>query len=462
MKLLLFTVIVCITITIQGQEKYFSSAEIKKDIDSLVSYLEQTHPNPYTVVSKADFYKKIELTKKSLPDSLNVITFFSKIAPILSSLNDGHTAAVFPYVQWTKSNPYCFPISIKIKKDRSLVVDEEQAYIPLHSKILSINQVESKEIIKTLISSHSGEDVNFRIPHINRTLRERYGAHYGFKENYNVKYEHEGIVKSLNLKGLRIAKDIRDEVRKTSASTMVELPFSYTLLEDSVGYLDSRSFFGTYREKFASFLDSTFTLIKKQKIKNLIIDIRNNGGGDSKLADDLFQYISKVPFQQLGKSIAKYSQIRKRFYDYYRKAGGFGKISDSVFEKKYFAHKNGSLVVEEDSHLIPLRENPLRFKGNVFLLTSVKTFSAGADFAWTFKYFNMGSIIGETTGGQIVSFGDLVIATLPISRLSLTISHKEFYLYGATEKERHGVIPHYKVSSEKALDYALKLIKNKE
>ena len=103
----------------------------------------------------------------------------------------------------------------------------------------------------------------------------------------------------------------------------------------------------------------------------------------------------------------------------------------------------------------------MRYKGNIYLLTSTYTFSSASDFAWCFKYFNMGRLVGEETGGYIVCFGDIIYTSLPVSKLQLTISHKEFYGYGATESESHGVIPDYKVNAEDALDYTIEKLINK-
>ena len=70
-------------------------------------------------------------------------------------------------------------------------------------------------------------------------------------------------------------------------------------------------------DRFTLFLDSAFKVLQKEDIGNLIIDIRRNGGGDSDLGDELFQYISPVPFAQFGKTIVRYSDKMKQAYKNY-------------------------------------------------------------------------------------------------------------------------------------------------
>ena len=60
------------------------------------------------------------------------------------------------------------------------------------------------------------------------------------------------------------------------------------------------------------FADSMFTFLREKGIKNLIIDLRNNGGGDSQVGDVLFRYISHQPFKQMGKTLVRVTPTTQR------------------------------------------------------------------------------------------------------------------------------------------------------
>ncbi len=53
------------------------------------------------------------------------------------------------------------------------------------------------------------------------------------------------------------------------------------------------------------FADSMFVTLREKGIKNLIIDLRNNGGGNSMVGDVLFRYISPKAFKQMGKALVR-------------------------------------------------------------------------------------------------------------------------------------------------------------
>ena len=179
---------------------------------------------------------------------------------------------------------------------------------------------------------------------------------------------------------------------------------------------------------------------------------RLTNGGNSAIGDEFFQYISPVPFNQYPKAKIKYSALQKETYRM-----RYEKTKDRSWRAT--RKKPNGLVEDITSSSIKLRRNPLRFKGKVYLLTGISTFSSAGSFAQCFKYYKMGKIIGEETGGWIIHYGDVINASLPNSKLGLTISHKMWFEAGAQENDFHGTAPDIKVAAEKAMEYTLELIK---
>ena len=462
MKNFLFFGFLLVTINLFGQETKFSKADLVTDLDSLVAYIEQVHPSPYTSISKENFYKEIEICKNNLEDSTSLIEYFTFISPIVSKMNDAHTNVPFPLSEWRNINPYSFLFNFQISQDGKMFAPKNYTELPQNAEILSINGVPSKQIVEKLISSISAESESYKIAILNMTFVERFGAFFGFKPSYEIAYKLGEEINTITILGMKL-KDVIKAINEQQQQQQQQVQtintpkdWDYTTLNDAkIGIIDFKEF--SDLQLFDYFLDSIFTKIQQEKTENLIIDIRENGGGDSALGDAFFQYISKVPYSQFGKTMIKYSQKRAEFYTEYRKNGFLNYLSDSAFNLLISTEEYGTIITEKDE-LYPLKENPLRFNGKVYLLTSTFSFSSASSFAWCFQHFNMGKIIGEETGGHIVCFGDIIYITLPISKLQMGVSHKEFYGYGATDENRHGVIPDYKVDANKALDFTIDLI----
>lgn len=80
------------------------------------------------------------------------------------------------------------------------------------------------------------------------------------------------------------------------------------------------------------------------------------------------------------------------------------------------------------------------FNGDVYLLTSPNTFSSANILAAVFKCYDMGTIIGEETGGVTIAFGDLIYFSLPNTGLPGICSYKKFY-HPCGNPDNRGVIP---------------------
>jgi C-terminal processing protease CtpA/Prc len=206
---------------------------------------------------------------------------------------------------------------------------------------------------------------------------------------------------------------------------------------------------------FKVFLKNTFTEIKNKQIKNLIIDIRKNGGGNSSLGDELLQYISKTNFRQYDSCFIKVSDELLNNYTEKVSSHWIDSIKPSI-GKVY------SIADTMKNILVP---NSLRYDGNTYLLTSGYTFSSATDFASAFKCYRVGKIIGTETGGLTVGYGDIYSFTLPETKLSIMIPCKK-WVTACGYNNHKGVVPDYLVeesqnSNDNVLNYAFELINKK-
>lgn len=328
--------------------------------------------------------------------------------------------------------------------------------IPKNAEIISINDVSTKDIIQKMMEYKSGEAKSFIIELVKESFTIGLWIIFNFDKDFKVKYKIDNKESSTLIKGVKL--DIFHDRIKRIRDNNSNIPYSFRYHEDKIiGIIEFNQF--SDLNEFKAFLESTFTQLKLNKTKNLVIDIRNNGGVNSSLGDELFQYISKTPFEQFGKTIVKYSNKRKNFYKSYLKQVATN-LSEEELENYIDEHPVGSIITnEESSELQQLRENNLRYNGNIFLLISPETYSSASVFAWVFKFFNMGTIIGEETGGHIVSFGDVIFTNLPNTKLQLGVSHKKFFGYGAFDNQTHGVIPDIEIQANDALNYCINLMR---
>lgn len=432
-----------------------SKTQAIQDIDTLHKYIEEIHPNAYAYKSKKSIDSLYDRVKSKITDSISIYTFYNYASLLTANYGDGHLSTLFPQ-NWYSEKHIVVPFTIDII-DQKVYIQKfnKNTGLSKNSEIIEINDAPIKSIIDTMLLTRSGESYNFRKERLKEDFSQLLFSINGFDNKYKVKIKQENIEKTCILDGI----DYKT-YRKIAAGSERKIPdYSITYnKKNNTCILDFREF--NDLQKFKIFLDTTFSSIKKQQIKNLIIDLRNNSGGNSELGDELLQYIAKNDFTQYDKTLMKVSPHLKKLWATYFLPKGY---IDSSMLQKVMKIPDGVIVqtdtvFEEETELKKIKEQSIRFDGNVYLLTNNYTFSSAADFAWCFKHYKMGKIIGEETGGWGLCYGDNVYAELPNSNLAIDVSCKLFYNIGATESSTHGVIPDYPVKADDAIDFVIKMI----
>jgi len=172
-----------------------------------------------------------------------------------------------------------------------------------------------------------------------------------------------------------------------------------------------------YNEEYKACVKAMFTEIKEKGIQNVCVDLRDNGGGNSLVANEFISYLDTDTYKSWGQD-----------------------------------WRLGPLVIKSQGSTIKNdREEELLFTGNVYALTSVYTFSSAMDFAMLLTDNNLGTIIGEASGNSPGSYGDIVVFKLQNSGLVMQVSTKKWYRVD-TECPDEFIEPDIKCESSEALE----------
>lgn len=446
MRNILFVILIVLSnIGAFAQNFKISHQQAMADLDSLILALKEIHPDLFFVRNENDFNDSLQKIKEALPvDSMTSIDFYKNVQPLTTMLEDGHTQLYFPTEEIKQENNVVFPIHLNVDLNDSTLTTTNNFEIPAMTikagtQVLSINNHSYKEMVIQMLKYCGGERPFFRLSKIERDFVHFLYMLYPANQ-FTVKFSDSETDFECTLNAIPYSDFLKKNVKEIEN---LQSPYSFKILNDSIGLMQFNAFSGI--DNFKIFADSMFTVVKKKEVKNLIIDMRANGGGDSRIGDELFQYISRVPFQQFSRTVTRYSPLQK-------------KLTINNFGSDYSSFPNG-IVVNDTIQPIALRTNPNRFKGKVFLLISHMTFSSAGSFSWTFKKNNMGQIFGEESGGMSVCFGNVVIYKLPNTHINATISYARMYEYDANDQNIHGTIPDVIVNQDKALEYSIKYIK---
>lgn len=418
-----------------------SPEQAKFDIGALFYTISEVHPNMYSVAGQISLLSAINRASESITDSISVEELYKIAAPIVAMIGDGHTNLFFPANSVFKRDTKRLPVWMHVESDRTITVDRSlDSIMPCGAKVLKINGKATDQIIDELMQYVSGETEHFRLSRLD-DLRPL--LHVSMPaDSYEIEYVAPGSTETRSYTFPALTPpEYMSRVPAPKNDNNSGEPYTFRIDEsEQVGIMDFRSF--ENQDKMKTFADSMFTTLRKRGIRDLIIDIRENGGGASTVGDILLQYFTPKPFIQMEKVLIRITPTTRRLMWY-------GDMTAGIYYH----------VTPEDKFHKPLSREEGFYDGKVWLLTSNKTFSSAGSFAWAAQVFGASTLVGETTGGMNVAYGDVLGYNLPVSGITCGISYKRFWKHNADENDIHGAIPEYQVPKEEAMMKALQLIR---
>ncbi len=438
-------------------EKKLPVADWRTDLTLLKEILETKHPSLYWYTPKdsIDYYFNVALTSAS--DSLSQIQFKNKVAWVISKIRCGHTAVRSSknYVKFfaRKRTPQ-FPLSIKVWNDSAVIISnaiKNDSILKRGVIIKSINNIKVHNLVDSMfqLMGTDGYINNFKQQIISFNFPFYYKSFLGLDSTYSIAYvdsigvEHLAIIKNfvpkIDTTGKKrlvtqprlTKKDVRKYSRLAKRSMVVDTILSTAILRVS-------TFAGGHLNNF---FKKSFKKINAQKLKNIVIDLRENSGGNVMSSTRLTQYLIDRPFK-IADTVAaidrsfKYRKYIKPSLLYWlsmhitgrRRADG--RIHFNYFERHFFKPKKRH-----------------HFDGKIYLIASGFSFSASTLFIGALKGQENVRVIGEETGGG--SYGNsamhLPVVTLPKSKIRVVLPLYKIVIDKDRPKTGRGIFPDIEV-----------------
>jgi Peptidase family S41 len=184
--------------------------------------------------------------------------------------------------------------------------------------------------------------------------------------------------------------------------------------------------FSFWRSNFnaSKWIDESFAKLNAEKVAQLIIDIRDNEGGDGAINRALLSHLLKQKFTwPATQSITSYERapyILAKYldtwdYSFFDRTGNVEKLG----ERRYlFAPKAQRNVADRT-----IAPKPTAFAGKTYLLIGGENSSATFQLAYLVKLSGAAALVGQRTGGNLrgLNGGELAWVTLPNSGVAIDI-----------------------------------------
>lgn len=437
----------------------YAATDVKEDIVLLKKILEANHPSLYWYTPKDsldDFFNK---TISSITDSLTETQAKNKIASIISKIKCGHTSVRFSkqFTDLAEKHRYPqFPLSIKTWKDSMVVLGRynlEDSVLKRGTIITSINGRTPKQMLDSFFQfiSTDGDATNFKSQVLSNNFPAWYRNIFGTDSAYNISYI-DSLHQQKTIRIKAFAPKIDTTKKKTdSTKTVVKqttpkvsnkekklaqlLNYRSMNIDTSINtaYMRLASF---SKGKLRKFFRQSFKSLEKKKIANLIIDLRENGGGNVSLSTLLIKYLKDSDYK-IGDTVAaasrkfEYKKYIQNWFGYWfimnltATKNSDGLIHNRFFETNYFKPKSN-----------------FHFNGNIYIIQGGYTFSAATMFASSLKGQNNVTLVGEETGGGYYGNSAMHLPTIVLPNTKIKVGLPMYRLVMDKNRPKgRGVIP---------------------
>ncbi|MEP7256043.1 MAG: S41 family peptidase [Ferruginibacter sp.] len=416
-------------------DKLYAVTALKKDLQFVKSKLEKYHPNLYLYTSKETLDIFFDSLTASITRPMTDFEFYNLITLLNSKIKDGHTMFLpgDDATAYFNSKSKFFPFTV-FATANSLYINmncSSDTTLKQGTEIISINGVSAKEIMSQLLERQIRDGYNQTYPLwiLNNYFKDYYSFTYGHPAEFSIVYNHNATAQQtkkvmalprdsikfyrlLRYPGSEDQKGITLDYNKELNSAVLTIP------SFDNGILKSK-----YKQNFKKTVQNIFDSIQINHVAHLILDIRNNQGGDFENGQLLLANLISTPFK-------------------YLLTGGEAGIQDPV-------------------------SNP--YKGKLYVLINGGSFSNSGIVSSLLVSHNRGIFIGEETGGNknIIS-GDAGNGSLPNTKINCEMSSKKYLIQQTDSNDGHGTIPTYSLTStiddivnhkDKAKEFAFELIR---
>lgn len=433
---------------VSAQSKTFSPEALRQDLLYLKDKLFKYHVSLFTYSTPAQIEQAFSAIEQQLRRSLTEEEFYKAVTPISAVIKDGHTL-LLPSLSsrtYNAAHGSYLPYHLTLENNRLFVdhVGSSDSAIKPGDEIKSINGIVVDTLLTEMLlrQGRDGNNQTYPIWILNNYFRPYYSYIYGRPSTFEITYLHQekpgkATVKALPLDSITY---YTTQSRITPNNNKQALSLGYSA-DSACAILAIKDFhkevlLHTYHQSFKKTITNFFKSLQQSKAQTLILDLRDNQGGDLEYGAHLLRYLLDTTFTVVQ---------------------GYKVLAEGEQRLKEVKGPCTGLM----------RPYKQVFKGTLIVLINGGSFSNSGIVSACLRRYGRAYFIGEETGGNNTTLaGYIKTIRLPNTRMEVQIPTRQFILNNGNPQQSHGTVPDVQIGgslkkrlqgTDDALEKALQL-----
>ena len=442
----------------------FAPADLRADLQIIRQSLEEGSPGLYRHTSAAEFDRVCQRAMAAVNRPLTTLEFYRIAAPVVAAVKNGHTHLSLPEAEDHALDQVIplLPLGVRVLGGKIFVVRDFSGLHPTiaGSEVLAVDGVAAPQLIARMLAvvSADGDVITSRWRIISGLgFDYRLFTVFGFRDRFTLSLRSaQGARRDSAVVGLpgKILTERWSQRYPADLDGGARRPFALRFFDgDRIALLViphwDEVVDAQHKTSIRTFFASVFGDLRAKNSQALIIDVRDNGGGDDMYAALLVSYLVDAPF--------------RFFDDIWMKGLSFGFLRYASAD-----HRQGETTTlpkdvtdmaelggDGRYHLVKLpywgiqQPSAPGFNGKVLLLSNGNSFSTSTEFSAFLSSHHRAEVVGEEGSGywRANTSGVEPTLTLPTSKLRLTVPLLEFdSAVNDGTPGAHGVLPDHEVT----------------
>lgn len=426
-------------------DRNFSVTEVREDFAVLRGAIEEGHPGVYRYSTRAQMDAHFERIGAMIEEPMTELDVLRIVGMTLATINDGHTRSrgTGAFARYVDDQPVRLPFKLVFIDGRAYLHRNysELGDDLLGAEVLSINGRPMGTVVEDLFallpSDGRVETSKYRTLESTTAFGPSFSTMYGWTTAFELELKlADGSTRMVDVSGIT-SEVLTRRFEERYTDLPVDLPPIELEYRGEIPILTVRTFgggaYGRADIDYGGFLREAFEGFAERGVQDLIIDVRNNGGGSDAFGKMLFAYFAETEFDY-------YSALELN--DYRFDLMQYTSTPDREFpENQRRPNDHGTYDVVGHPNLGPQQPLEPGYRGRVWVLQNGGSFSATGEFTSVLHHNYPDAVfVGEESGagyyGNVSGAG--VSLTLPNTgvRVSLPLMKYSSAVEGYTPVDR--------------------------